>query len=193
LNAAVEAARAGEQGRGFAVVAAEVRNLAQRSALAAREIKDLIGDSVGKVKSGSALVNKSGQTLEEIVKSVKQVTDIIGEIAAASGEQSSGIDQVNRAVTQMDQVVQSNAAETEELSSTAQSLRAQAQQLQALVGYFKLGDEDRRATAAPAADRAEAPPPDRRVRPAPARPGLSAAAPRGNGWAHGANGAAEEF
>ena len=141
LNAAVEAARAGEQGRGFAVVAAEVRNLAQRSATAAKEIKALIEDSVGKVESGSKLVTKSGQTLQEIVTSVKRVTDIIGQIAAGSQEQSGGIDQVNRAVTQMDQVVQASAAQTEELSSTAQSLTAQAEQLQALVGKFRLGRE----------------------------------------------------
>jgi methyl-accepting chemotaxis protein len=138
LNAAVEAARAGEQGRGFAVVASEVRNLAQRSATAAKEIKGLIQDSVAKVEAGSELVNKSGETLNEIVSSVKRVTDIIAEIAAASQEQSTGIDQVNVAVTQLDQVTQSNAAQTEELSSTAQSLAAQAQQLQALVGGFKV-------------------------------------------------------
>jgi methyl-accepting chemotaxis protein len=138
LNAAVEAARAGEQGRGFAVVAAEVRSLAQRSATAAKEIKALIQDSVQKVQDGSGLVNKSGQTLQDIVSSVKKVTDIIGEIAAASQEQSGGIDQVNKSVSQMDQVVQSNAAQTEELSSTAQAMSAQAQQLQALVGQFKL-------------------------------------------------------
>jgi methyl-accepting chemotaxis protein len=144
LNAAVEAARAGEQGRGFAVVASEVRNLAQRSAMAAKEIKDLIQDSVQKVEAGSELVNKSGETLSEIVGSVKRVTDIVAEIAAASQEQSSGIDQVNKAVTQMDQVTQSNAAQTEELSSTAQSLAAQAQQLLALVARFKLGDTSTR-------------------------------------------------
>jgi methyl-accepting chemotaxis protein len=138
LNAAVEAARAGEQGRGFAVVAAEVRNLAQRSATAAKEIKALIQDSVQKVEAGSELVNRSGETLGEIVTSVKRVTDIIGEIAAASQEQTTGIDQVNRAVTQMDQVVQSNAAQTEELSSTAHALAGQAEQLQELVGRFKL-------------------------------------------------------
>jgi methyl-accepting chemotaxis protein len=143
LNAAVEAARAGEQGRGFAVVAAEVRNLAQRSATAAKEIKGLIQDSVAKVESGSALVTKSGQTLGEIVSSVKRVTDIIGEIAGASQEQSTGIDQVNRAVSQMDRVVQSSAAETEELLSTAQSLTTQARQLQALVARFKLRDEEK--------------------------------------------------
>jgi methyl-accepting chemotaxis protein len=142
LNAAVEAARAGEQGRGFAVVAAEVRSLAQRSATAAKEIKALIQDSVQKVQDGSDLVNKSGQTLQEIVSSVKKVTDIIGEIAAASQEQSGGIDQVNKAVSQMDQVVQSTAAQTEEVSSTAQSLAAQASQLRQLVGKFKLAQED---------------------------------------------------
>ena len=141
LNAAVEAARAGEQGRGFAVVASEVRNLAQRSATAAREIKELIQDSVEKVEVGSGLVNKSGETLREIVGSVKRVTDIIAEIAAASAEQSTSIDQVNRAVTQMDQVTQSNAAQTEELASTAQALESRAQDLEALVGGFKLGDE----------------------------------------------------
>jgi methyl-accepting chemotaxis protein len=140
LNAAVEAARAGEQGRGFAVVASEVRNLAQRSATAAKEIKGLIQDSVHKVEAGSVLVNKSGETLQEIVGSVKRVTDIIAEIAAASEEQSTGIDQVNRAVTQMDQVTQNNAAQTEELASTAQALAAQAQELQALVAGFKLGE-----------------------------------------------------
>ncbi len=139
LNAAVEAARAGEQGRGFAVVAAEVRNLAQRSATAAKEIKALIEDSVGKVEAGSELVNQSGQTLGEIVTSVKRVTDLIAEIAAASQEQATGIDQVNKAVTQMDQVVQSNSAQTEELSSTAQGLAAQAEELETLVARFKLG------------------------------------------------------
>ena len=142
LNAAVEAARAGEQGRGFAVVAAEVRNLAQRAAAAAKEIKGLIQDSVGKVETGSALVTQSGATLADIVKSVKHVTDIIGEIAAASAEQTTGIDQVNKAVTQMDQVVQSNAAQTEELSSTAQALAAQARQLQELVNKFRIDDDD---------------------------------------------------
>jgi methyl-accepting chemotaxis protein len=155
LNAAVEAARAGEQGRGFAVVAAEVRALAQRAAAAAKEIKGLIEDTVGKVQAGSDAVTRSGQTLEEIVTSVKRVTDIIAEIAAASREQTSGIDQVNRAVAQMDQVVQANAAQTEELSSTAQTMAAQAQQLQALVGRFELGDEHARAV--PGAQPAAAP------------------------------------
>jgi methyl-accepting chemotaxis protein len=138
LNAAVEAARAGEQGRGFAVVAAEVRNLAQRSATSAKEIKGLIQDSVRKVESGSELVNRSGQSLQEIVASVKRVTDIVAEIAAASLEQSTGIEQVNKAVAQMDTVTQANASQTEELSGTAESLTAQAQQLQALVARFKL-------------------------------------------------------
>jgi methyl-accepting chemotaxis protein len=138
LNAAVEAARAGEQGRGFAVVAAEIRNLSHRSATAAKEIKSLIQDSTAKVRSGSELVSKSGQTLEEIVGAVKQVTDIVGEIAVASREQASGIEQVNKAVTQMDHVTQSNSAQAEELSATAQLLTVQAEQLQLLVSRFKL-------------------------------------------------------
>ncbi|PKP95996.1 MAG: hypothetical protein CVT74_18290, partial [Alphaproteobacteria bacterium HGW-Alphaproteobacteria-13] len=138
LNAAVEAARAGEQGRGFAVVASEVRNLAQRAAGAAREIKGLIDDSLGKVGNGAALVNRSGQSLAEIVVAVKRVTDVVGEIAAASQEQSIGVEEVNRAVTQMDQVTQSNAAQTEELSATAGQLSDQAREVHLLVGRFKL-------------------------------------------------------
>ncbi len=143
LNAAVEAARAGEQGRGFAVVASEVRNLAQRSASAAKEIKALIQDSVRKVEVGTDLVNRSGSTLNEIVNSVKRVTDIVAEIAAASKEQLTGIEQVNRAVSQMDRVTQSNAAQTEEMSGTADSLLSHALQLSDLVGRFQLlgGDQ----------------------------------------------------
>jgi methyl-accepting chemotaxis protein len=141
LNAAVEAARAGEQGRGFAVVAAEVRNLAQRSASAAKEIKTLIQDSVRKVENGTSLVNQSGRTLEEIVGSVKRVTDIVAEIAAASREQLTGIEQVNKAVAQMDRVTQNNASQTEEMSGTATSLLQHAEQLRELVGRFRLDTE----------------------------------------------------
>jgi methyl-accepting chemotaxis protein len=146
LNAAVEAARAGEQGRGFAVVATEVRNLAQRSAAASKEIKALIGDSLRKVDVGSEHVNQSGSTLEEIVSSVKRVTDIVAEIAAATREQNTGLDQVNKAVSQLDEVTQSNAAQTEELSSTAESLTGQATELQALVAKFRTGAEQRAVT-----------------------------------------------
>ena len=137
LNAAVEAARAGEQGRGFAVVASEVRNLAGRSATAAKEIKALINESVQKVSDGSDLVNQSGQTLDEIVNSVKRVTDIISEISAASQEQASGIDQVNKAVIQMDQSTQQNAALVEETTSASQSMKQQAGELLAQVEFFK--------------------------------------------------------
>lgn len=151
VNAAVEAARAGEEGRGFAVVAAEVRSLAQRSAEAAKEIKTLIQDSLRKVERGTELVNKSGETLHGIVSSVKRVTDIVGEIAAAAGEQSTGIEQVNTAMTQMDQVTQANSAQTEELSSTAASLSDQAQGLMELVRTFTLsrGAKSGRSAAAP--------------------------------------------
>lgn len=136
LNAAVEAARAGEQGRGFAVVAAEVRNLAQRSAGAAKEIKGLIGDSMVKVSLGSELVNASGSTLQEIVAGVKKVADIVAEIAAASGEQAAGIDQVNVAVTQMDGATQQNAALVEEVSAASRALEHQAQLLNGQIAFF---------------------------------------------------------
>ncbi|RTQ37333.1 methyl-accepting chemotaxis protein [Variovorax sp. YR750] len=138
LNAAVEAARAGDQGRGFAVVASEVRSLAQRSAAAAKEIKTLIGDSVEKVEEGSRQVADAGRTMEEIVGSVKRVTDIMGEISAASQEQTSGIEQINQAVTQMDQTTQQNAALVEEASAAAQSLQEQAGSLSQIVGRFRL-------------------------------------------------------
>ena len=141
LNAAVEAARAGEQGRGFAVVASEVRNLAQRSATSAKEIKDLIVDSNSKVERGTKLVNQSGDTLGEIVKSVKRVTDIVSEIAAASQEQLAGIQQVNQAVSQMDQVTQTNASQTEEMAGTSGSVLNHVRQLEQMVGQFQLGDQ----------------------------------------------------
>ena len=136
LNASVEAARAGEQGRGFAVVATEVRNLAGRSATAAKEIKELIQDSAGKVKAGAQLVNESGNTLSEIVNSVKKVGDIISEIAAASREQSAGIDQVNQAVTNMDEVTQQNAALAEETSAAAASMSEKAGEMDQMMNYF---------------------------------------------------------
>ena len=138
LNAAVEAARAGEHGRGFAVVAAEVRNLAQRSATAAKEIKALIKESIQRVTDGSELVNQSGKTLQEIVSSVKRVTDIIAEIMAASQEQASGIEQVNTSIMQMDETTQQNAALVEETTAASQSMKAQAKELMHQVGVFKL-------------------------------------------------------
>ncbi|ESS73633.1 methyl-accepting chemotaxis protein II [Methyloglobulus morosus KoM1] len=141
LNAAVEAARAGEQGRGFAVVASEVRNLAQRSAAAAKEIKGLIGDSVEKVEDGSKLVGEAGKTMDEIVVSVKRVAGLMSEIAAASAEQSSGIDQVNKAVTQMDEVTQQNAALVEQAAAAAESLEEQAATLSETVAQFRLNTD----------------------------------------------------
>ncbi|CUW21971.1 Methyl-accepting chemotaxis protein IV [Serratia grimesii] len=142
LNAAVEAARAGEQGRGFAVVAGEVRNLAQRSAQAAKEIKGLIDESVSRVKQGSVLVENSGATMQDIVRSVTRVTDIMGEIASASDEQSRGIEQVTQAVTQMDQVTQQNAALVEEAASAATALEDQAITLADAVSVFRLADDN---------------------------------------------------
>jgi methyl-accepting chemotaxis protein len=150
LNAAVEAARAGEQGRGFAVVASEVRNLAQRSAAAAKEIKTLIGDSVEKVATGSRLVDQAGATMDEVVGSVKRVSDIIGEIAAASDEQRAGIEQVNQAITQMDQVTQQNAALVEQAAAAAGAMQDQAAGLAGLVGTFRTGTEGQRAAVKPA-------------------------------------------
>ena len=141
LNAAVEAARAGEQGRGFAVVASEVRNLAQRSAGAAKEIKGLIGDSVDKVDAGSRLVDEAGQTMGLVVTSIRQVADIMGEITAATQEQSHGIEEVNQAIAQMDQMTQQNAALVEEAAAAAESMQEQAQKLAGAVSIFKLGGE----------------------------------------------------
>jgi methyl-accepting chemotaxis protein len=141
LNAAVEAARAGEQGRGFAVVASEVRNLAGRSATAAKEIKGLIQDSVKKVDEGSQLVTQSGQTLEQIVTAVKKVSDIIGEIASASHEQSAGIDQVNKAVMQLDEMTQQNAALVEQASAASTSVAGQATALNDMMGRYKVSKE----------------------------------------------------
>jgi methyl-accepting chemotaxis protein len=140
LNAAVEAARAGEQGRGFAVVAAEVRNLAQRSAAAAKEIKTLIGDSVEKVERGSKLVGQAGVTMDEVVASVKRVTDIMSEISNASQEQSAGIEQVNLSIIEMDSMTQQNAALVEQAAAAAQSLQDQASELAHVVSVFKLVD-----------------------------------------------------
>jgi methyl-accepting chemotaxis protein len=155
LNAAVEAARAGEQGRGFAVVASEVRNLASRSAQAAKEIKTLIQDSVGKVTEGTKLVDESGKALAEIVVRVKKVTDVMAEIASSSREQASGIEQVNKAITMMDDVTQQNAALVEEASAAAQALTEQASNLTQLISRYRVGEA--------AADEAQAP-----ARPAPA-------------------------
>ncbi|MET3444665.1 methyl-accepting chemotaxis protein [Variovorax paradoxus] len=198
LNAAVEAARAGEQGRGFAVVASEVRSLAQRSGAAAKEIKGLIDDSVGKVEAGSRQVTEAGRTMDEIVDSVKRVTDIMGEITAASQEQSTGIEQVNQAIAQMDQVTQQNAALVEEAAAAAQSMQEQAASLVSSVSVFKLEGGSapatsvnaRVASAAPKAARpSEASPTSRRLAPgkktkeAPASPQLAMAAAGGGEWA----------
>jgi methyl-accepting chemotaxis protein len=139
LNAAVEAARAGEQGRGFAVVASEVRNLAQRSSSAAREIKELIDASVANVEDGSRLVNEAGKTMDDIVASIQRVTDIMGEITSASSEQTSGIEQINLAITEMDEVTQQNAALVEQAAAASQSMQDQAAALAEVVGFFKTG------------------------------------------------------
>ena len=215
LNAAVEAARAGEQGKGFAVVAGEVRSL-QRSAQAAKEIKGLIEDSVGKVGAGSQQVERAGATMQEIVASVKRVTDIMGEISAASEEQSSGIDQVNRAVSQMDEVTQQNAALVEEAAAAAGSLEEQAQRLAEAVAVFKINAGEvievparqlaqqrsaprvaARPAAAPAQPKEESaiappcrkPPPSRRRSPARPAARLAHAAPRAKPAAEGATAA----
>ncbi|MBS0378603.1 MAG: PAS domain S-box protein [Proteobacteria bacterium] len=182
LNAAVEAARAGEQGRGFAVVASEVRNLAGRSATAAKEIKELIQDSVGRVEEGSSLVTQSGATLESIIGAVKKVSDIVAEIAAASQEQSSGIEQVNKAVMQLDELTQQNAALVEEASAASQAMADQARSLNDMMGKYQV-DAAEVAAATPAARdsrepaRAKAAPAQERRSPARPWAGRSAGAP----------------
>ncbi|WP_075259818.1 methyl-accepting chemotaxis protein [Herbaspirillum camelliae] len=167
LNAAVEAARAGEQGRGFAVVASEVRTLAQRSAAAAKEIKTLIDASVERVESGSRLVGQAGATMQEVVASVKRVTDVVAEITAASGEQSDGIEQINQAIVQMDEVTQQNAALVEQAAAAAQSLQEQSGRLSETVGIFRLGDDHARQPSPSLA------PVQRSAHVAPARPVLA--------------------
>ena len=180
LNAAVEAARAGEQGRGFAVVAAEVRNLAQRSATAAREIKGLIGESVEKVDAGTRLADAAGRTMEEIVASVTRVSDLIAEIAAASQEQSAGIGQVNKAVSEMEHVVQQNATLVEEASAATESMKGQAAQLLQVVSRFRIDAEDAPARAPAPAAAVREPAPAAFIAPIQVRPAPAlAAAPGG--------------
>jgi len=199
LNAAVEAARAGEQGRGFAVVAAEVRSLAQRSAGAAKEIKTLISDSVEKVGDGAKLVDQAGKTMEEIVTSVKRVTDIMAEISAASQEQSQGIEQVNQTVTQMDEVTQQNAALVEEASAAARSLEEQTGGLTQSVNLFRLVAADPMAVAAPVMAKAAKGPVSPKAtikveaRTAPRRPGAVNGSANGKHAPAGAIGAPDQW
>ncbi|WP_395408219.1 methyl-accepting chemotaxis protein [Pseudoduganella sp. UC29_106] len=164
LNAAVEAARAGEQGRGFAVVAGEVRNLAQRSAAAAREIKALIGDSVEQVGAGAKLVDEAGEAMSDIVLRVQRVTDIMGEIAEASREQLAGIEQINEAIVQMDQTTQQNAALVEQASAAAGTMQDQARRLNETVGVFRIGAAATAQVSSLAARRKYAVAPTRQLR-----------------------------
>jgi methyl-accepting chemotaxis protein len=177
LNAAVEAARAGEQGRGFAVVASEVRNLAQRSAAAAKEIKTLIGDSVEKIGRGSKLVGEAGVTMEEVVDSVKRVTDIMSDIAAASAEQSAGIEQVNLSIIEMDGMTQQNAALVEQAAAAFQSLQSQAAELQRVVSIFKVEEGEETVVQAPAPAPVSTAVATRAVVARPARPQVKKPAP----------------
>jgi len=177
LNAAVEAARAGEQGRGFAVVASEVRTLAQRSAAAAKEIKMLIGDSVSKVDAGARLVDHAGTTMSDIVNSVRRVTDIMGQITAATDEQTAGIEQINMAVSQMDQVTQQNASLVEEAAAAAESMQEQSARLAHVVSVFRL---DAATPAGPSVPATQRPPAPR----SPAHPAL----PAGSGGARAMGG-----